>query len=215
VVAAAAFSGLAVYFLTNSDSSPASSAAATTKSKPSAPQAPQVGLAALIPKPLFKNSCTVLSAPLVAGAVQSASCTPPTNAADRKLPFYPDRWDVSIFPDQAALDSAYSALRRQTDTGQNFGACNNVTWGGESPWIHGPGKPGGRLFCYFEGNVAVIVWTHNKIGGSPPAAQADHIDMLATAREGGSDHPALFNWWRFWHHKIGKCQEEGCVAQLP
>jgi serine/threonine protein kinase len=209
VIAAAAVSGLAVYFVTNSSPSPSGSAAAPTKPKPSAQQAPQVGLTALIPTPLFKNSCKVAPTPLVAGAVQSATCSPPTNAADRKLPFYPDRWDVSIFPNQTALDSAYNALRQQSDTGQNFGACNNVSWGGESPWNHGPGKPGGRRFCYFEGNVAVIAWTHDKIG------QASHIDLLGTAREGGSDHPALFNWWRFWHHKIGKCPDEGCVAKLP
>ena len=21
---------------------------------------------------------------------------------------------------------------------------------------------------------------------------------------GGSDHPGLYGWWRFWHHRIGK-----------
>jgi hypothetical protein len=49
-------------------------------------------------------------------------------------------------------------------------------------WEHGPGKPGGRVFCYFDGDDAVIVWTHERLG------QPTHRDMLAIAREGGSDH---------------------------
>jgi hypothetical protein len=35
-----------------------------------------------------------------------------------------------------------------------------LLWGGERAWLHGPDKPGGRVFCYFDGNDAVIVWTH-------------------------------------------------------
>ena len=208
VVGAAAASGLVVYFVTNSGSSNSGSGttAGTTTTNPA--QQAQAGLPTLIPEPLLK-SCQVSATPALTGAVQSAVCTPPANPADRTLRFYPDRWEVSIFPNATALHSAYNALRRQSDTGTNFGNCNNVTWGGESSWEHGPGKPGGRFFCYFEGNVAVIVWTHEKLG------QASHIDMLGTAREGGSDHPSLFNWWRFWHHRIGKCPQEGCVAQLP
>jgi serine/threonine protein kinase len=213
VIGAAAASGVAVYFATNSSSSPSSSGTSgSTGTTGPAPQA-TTGVTGLIPAPLLKNSCQVSPAPLVAGAVQSAVCTPPANPADRTLRFYPDRWEISIFPNTAALHSAYDTLRRESDTGQNFGQCNGVAWGGESPWSHVSGKSAGkfagRRFCYFDGNVAVIVWTHEKLG------QASHIDMLATAREGGSDHPALFNWWRFWHHRIGKCPQEGCVAQLP
>ena len=44
----------------------------------------------------------------------------------------------------------------------------------------------------------MIVWTHEKLG------QPDHKDVLLVARVAGSDHPGLFNWWRFWHHRIGK-----------
>jgi hypothetical protein len=43
-----------------------------------------------------------------------------------------------------------------------------------------------------------MVWTHRKLG------QATHADILAIAREAGSDHPGLYGWWRFWHHRIGK-----------
>jgi hypothetical protein len=44
----------------------------------------------------------------------------------------------------------------------------------------------------------VIVWTHRKFG------QPTHTDFLGIAREGGSDHPGLYGWWRFWHHRLGK-----------
>ena len=59
-------------------------------------------------------------------------------------------------------------------------------------------KEGRRVFCYFDGNDAVIVWTHERLG------QPTHRDVLVIAREGGSDHPALTRWWRPWHHEIGK-----------
>jgi len=58
--------------------------------------------------------------------------------------------------------------------------------------------PGCRVFCYFDCNAAVIVWTHERLG------QPTHRDILAIAREGGSDHPALTRLWRPWHHEIGK-----------
>jgi hypothetical protein len=79
-----------------------------------------------------------------------------------------------------------------------------LSWGGEGTWLHNPAAPGakpklgGSRFCYFAGNDAVIVWTHRKFG------QATHTDVLGIAEEGGSDHPGLFTWWRFWHHRIGK-----------
>jgi hypothetical protein len=71
----------------------------------------------------------------------------------------------------------------------------------ETAWEHRPGKPGGRVFCYFDGDDAVIVWTHERL------SQATHHDMLAIAREGGSDHARLTRWWRPWHHLIGKSQQ--------
>jgi TIR domain-containing protein len=171
------------------------------------PQSPSRGLAAVIPSPLFRNSCRV-QAPLLDGAVETAVCTPPASSAEGRLPLYPTRWEVSSFANAATLRSAYESLRAQHDIGQDFGRCDGASWGGEGEWFHGPGKPGGRRFCYFEGNVAVMVWTHEKLG------QESHIDMIGIAREGGSDHATLFTWWRFWHHRIGKCQEQGCTVQI-
>ena len=80
------------------------------------------------------------------------------------------------------------------------GRCNAFVWGGELQWLHGAGKPGGHAFCYFDGNDAVIVWTHERLG------QSTHRDILATAREAGSDHVGLTRWWRPTHHLIGKAQ---------
>jgi predicted Ser/Thr protein kinase len=211
-ILAAVISGVVVYFATRSDNGQPAAATTGSTTTTNSP-APERGIAPIIPTVLFKNSCTLQPTPVVAGAVQSAVCTPPANASDRKMSFYPDRWEASIFPNAAALHRAYAALRAQNDVGQNFGTCNGVAWGGEGVWLHNPvagarAKLAGRRFCYFEGNVAVIVWTHEKFG------QATHIDLLGVAREGGSDHPTLFGWWRFWHHRIGKCQTEGCTAQL-
>jgi TIR domain-containing protein len=171
-----------------------------------AQQSPSRGLAAVIPRPLFRNSCKVQPA-VLEGAVESAVCTPPASSAEGRLPLYPSSWDASSFSSAATLGSVYDSLRRQNDIGQDFGRCDGASWGGEGEWFHGPGKPGGRRFCYFEGNVAVIVWSHAKLG------QESHIDMIGTAREGGSDHATLYTWWRFWHHRIGKCQEQGCTVK--
>ncbi len=68
------------------------------------------------------------------------------------------------------------------------------------PWAHGPGKPGGRRLCYFDRNDAVIVWSHERLG------QPTHRDVLAVAREGGSDHARLTSWWGYAHHLIGKLE---------
>jgi hypothetical protein len=66
--------------------------------------------------------------------------------------------------------------------------------------LAGPGQPGGRNLCYFDGNDAVIVWTHER------REQPSHRDMLAIAREGGSDHARLAAWWDVQHHLIGKIE---------
>src|SRR5262249_27960737 len=194
----AAIAGVAVYFITKDNGSSSAPPTEQTSTSPSS----AAGLAAIVPHTLFKD-CKVQPTPN-AGAAETAVCPPPA----RRDPgvFYPDRWVVSTYASAPALHKAYNALRTQNDIGQDFGACNGVSWGGEGPWLHNPvgavAKPGGRRFCYFDGNVAVVVWTHEKLG------QASHIDMLGVAREGGSDHPALFNWWRFWHHRVGKCPQE-------
>jgi hypothetical protein len=99
------------------------------------------------------------------------------------------------------LTAAYTAeLRRHPTIARDTGKCNAFSWGGERPWLHGPGKPGGRVFCYFDGDDAVIVWTHARLG------QSNHRDVLAIASESGSDHASLTRWWRPWHHRIGKAE---------
>jgi CHRD domain len=167
-----------------------------------------VGLAGVIAQPIFKN-CRVTAKP-VAGAIQTAECVPPPGTS---TVFFPDHLQLSIFPNANAVTAAYNAAKSTAGIGSNFGTCNGTSWLGEGNWFHAPiaaGQPGklaGRRFCYFDGNVAVIVWTHRKFG------QPTHIDFMGIAREGGSDHPDLFSWWRFWHHRLGKCILEGCTAK--
>jgi hypothetical protein len=202
----------AAVLLTGGDSSPEAQTGASPPPPPGPAQPPAdatpaaTGVAALVPGTLFRD-CRV-DATAVGTAAQSASCSPPSSPTARTLPFYPDSWRVSIYSSAAELNAAYDQLRRAHDIGRDFGRCDNVGWGGEAEWFHGPQKPGGRRFCYFEGNVAVIVWTHGKLG------QGSHVDTLGEARAGGSDHAGLFNWYRFWHHRIGKCPQTDCVARL-
>ena len=123
--------------------------------------------------------------------LETAVCVPPSGA--------PDRWQISSYPNGSQLTTAYTAeLRRHPAIARDTGKCNAFSWGGERPWLHGPGKPGGRVFCYFDGDDAVIVWTHARLG------QPNHRDVLAIASESGSDHASLTHWWRPWHHRIGK-----------
>ena len=177
-------------------------ATTTSTTTPKAPSAIAIGLTGVVPTFLDKNCKT--AAP-TSGAAQTAMCTPP---AAMKGVYYPDSWQLSLYPSTPAVLKAYQALRRAAGIGQDFGRCNSTQWGGEGAWLHGDRHPGGRQFCYFDGNVAVIVWTHEKLG------QASHLDTLGIARAGGSDHFDLFSWYRFWHHRIGKCLEPGCVARL-
>ena len=203
LLAVAAAVGIAAAILLSGGGDNKSGAGGTTTTG----QSPSRGLAAVIPRPLFRNSCRTQPA-LLQGAAESVVCTPPASSAEGRLPLYPSSWDASSFSGAAKLGSVYDSLRRQNDIGQDFGRCDGASWGGEGVWSHGPGKPAGRRFCYFEGNVAVIVWTHDKLG------QESHVDMIGSAREGGSDHATLYTWWRFWHHRIGKCQEQGCTVQI-
>ena len=190
VVLAATASGLVVYFLTKSESSAA---------PPPKTQGPVIHkLADLVPAPIWET-CDEQSTPR-AGALETAVCLPP---ADAKV-FTPDRLEVSTFASGSAVQRAYEAERRRHNVAPGQGKCNGVSWGGEGKWFHNPATPGvppahgGSRFCYFEGRDAVIVWTHRKFG------QETHTDFLGIAREGGSDHPGLSGWWRFWHHRLGK-----------
>ncbi len=111
------------------------------------------------------------------------------------------RWEISSYSSSDAVRAAYaSELRRHPGIQRDTGQCNAFFWGGEYQWLHGPGKPGGRAFCYFDGDEAVIVWTHERLN------QPTHRDVLVVAREAGNDHAALTRWWRPWHHLVGKAE---------
>jgi serine/threonine-protein kinase len=190
VALAAAISGVTVYLLTRGDNSPvAPSASPASAAHP---------LDALVPSPLWQT-CKTQSVPR-AGAVETAVCLPPKGSTT----FAPDRLEISTFLPGPAVQRAYEAERRRHHVPRARGKCSGLSWGGEGTWVHNPGspgalaKPGGSRFCYFDGNTAVIVWTHRKFG------QATHTDILGIAREGGSDHAGLYGWWRYWHHRIGK-----------
>jgi serine/threonine protein kinase len=190
VVLAATASGLVVYFLTRGDSS--------TAPPPAVAKGPVIHkLADLVPEPIWKTCKT--STPR-AGALETAVCLPPSDATT----FTPDRLELSTFGSGAAVQRAYEAERRRHNVQPNQGKCNGTSWGGEGQWLHNPASPGappqhgGSRFCYFDGTDVVIVWTHRKFG------QPTHTDLFGIAREGGNDHPGLFGWWRFWHHRIGK-----------
>jgi len=149
------------------------------------------GLASVVPAEIWKD-CRVQGVPSLR-ATETAACVPAEGV--------PDRWEISRYWNREELTAAYrSELGKRTDIRRDTGKCNALSWGGESVWLHGPGKPGGRVFCYFDGNDAVIVWTHERLD------QPSHLDVLVTARESGSDHPGLTRWWRPWHHEIGKAR---------
>jgi hypothetical protein len=116
----------------------------------------------------------------------------------------PDRLELSLFPNASTVNAAYKDERDSAGV-KSAGRCDGASWGGEGAWFHtvapgAPNKPGGERFCFFDGDDAVIVWTHRQL------AQATHREMLATAREGAVNHAGLFSWWRFWRHNIGKAR---------
>jgi class 3 adenylate cyclase len=146
-------------------------------------------LASVVPDQIWQD-CVLQEVPSPL-ADETANCDPIART--------PDRWEISSYRDGGVLRAAYGReLAEHAEIRRDSGACNAFSWGGERVWHHGPGKPGGRLFCYFDGNDAVIVWTHERLN------QPSHLDVMVIAREGGSDHPGLTRWWRPWHHEIGK-----------
>ena len=194
VALAAIVSATAAYLVARDDGESTAAPPTVTDTVATVPEAP-LSLAALVPRALWKN-CAVQNAP-ASGAAESAVCMQPAEVAGQNPP---DRWEISIFPDSPSLRAAYAAARAAAPKIADGGRCDGTFWGGAGPWVHEgtPPKPGGHRFCYFDGDDAVIVWTHERLG------QANHRDILAMAREGDTDHAALFNWWRFWHHRIGK-----------
>ena len=157
-------------------------------------EAPASDVTALIPSDL-RESCVKQPVPDL-GAVETAVCLPSAGQEG----FSPDRWQVSILANANAMTEAYEAERARHEVEPDQGECTGLSWGGEGAWVHGPGQPGGRNLCYFDGNDAVIVWTHERRG------QPTHRDILAIAREGGSDHARLAAWWDVQHHLIGKTE---------
>ncbi len=192
VAGLAALTAAAVVYLTAGDHTDGSSAAPVTgvgALPGTGALPPNARLDALVPASLWKD-CQVQSV-ANPSAIQTAVCLPASGM--------PDRWEISMYPSASSLAAAYtSELGHREDVSRDSGKCDAFSWGGEHAWLHGPGKPGGRVFCYFDGNDAVIVWTHERLG------QPSHKDILAVARESGSDHAGLTHWWRPWHHKIGK-----------
>jgi class 3 adenylate cyclase len=197
VLIAAATAAVVVYLTAGGGAEPGNaSPRVTTGGSPIVPAQevalpPNAGLDAIVPAAIWKD-CRLQTVPQPR-ATQTAVCLPTDGV--------PDRWEISSYRSGSDLLDAYRAeFRRHSELKSNSGRCNAFTWGGELEWLHGPGKPGGRTLCYFDGNDAVIVWTHERRG------QLTHRDVLVTAREGGSDHVSLTRWWRPWHHLIGKGQ---------
>jgi class 3 adenylate cyclase len=193
VALVAAATAAAVVYLTGGDEAKAPTANANTQTEQrgrASPGAPL--LARLVPSPAW-NDCKTQAVPDPA-AEQTAVCVRPAGSTSGE----PDRWQISVYPNRKTLLTAYETIRKTHGVAPDQGTCSGLSWGGEGSWQHGPGRLGGRRLCYFEGNDAVIVWVHERLG------QPDHRDILAIARESGSDHARLFHWWRPWHHRIGK-----------
>jgi hypothetical protein len=194
VVLIAAATAVSVVYLTGGNTGEPGSAAPGTQTTKPVVEAPIADVAALIPASM-RQTCVKQPVPDI-GAVETAVCVPALG--DKR--FSPDRWQVSIYSNGAAVKNAYEAELRRQMIARNQGKCSSFSWGGEGPWAHGPGKPGGRRMCYFDGDDAVIVWTHERLG------QPTHRDILAIAREGGSDHARLVGWWTVSHHLIAKVE---------
>jgi len=194
-VIAAVTAGAVVYLTggTDRDVNPARANTTNTNTETTSTTIPEEPvLAALVPEPAWAT-CQI-QAVADSGADQTAVCVQPPDSTKRM----PDRWQISVYPNGKSLRAAYETIRENHDIVRGEGTCNGLSWGGEDTWEHGPGRPGGRKLCYFEGNDAVIVWLHEKL------AQPDHRDVLGIARESGGDHAGLFLWWKPWHHRIGK-----------
>ena len=218
VLAAAVTAGLVVWLTgrgtDESNASPAGAPAGATEPTTSAPggggtttetgAATETGttteeevparLDAVVPSSLWAD-CQVQTVP-DPNALETAVCLPAQNTGK----FEPDRWQLSLYPDGKTVTAAYDAARADAGVRTDSGTCSRFSWTGETDWEHGPGQPGGRLFCYFSGDNAIIVWTHRRFD------QPTHRDILAMAMEGGSDHARLFRWWNPRHHLIGKAQ---------
>jgi class 3 adenylate cyclase len=191
VPVAALTAGAVVYLMAGGHTDPVVASGGGGLPSNTPPAAGNVGLDRLVPATIWQD-CKKQAVPEPT-AQQTAVCIPVSGP--------PARWEISSYPSSSAVRAAYAAeLRRHPDIERDKGKCNAFFWGGEYQWLHGPDKPGGRVLCYFDGNDAVIVWTHERLG------QPTHRDVLMVAREGANDHATLTRWWRPWHHQIGKVE---------
>ena len=153
-------------------------------------------ISGIVPNDITKNCKT---AETREGAAETVTCS------SQGVEFFPTL-ELSFYNDSAALRKAYDELKaEQNITQTNFGRCDGIAWDGESEWKHANGNVGGRRFCKFEGNQAVIYWSHERLG------QPSHRDMLGIARTDDLAIDQLSNWFRFWRDKIGKCPEKDCT----
>ena len=210
IVVAALLAAAAVYVVTrDSNSATADTTTGTITTVPK-PALVAKGLAGIVLHDVW-DKCAVSSTPQP-GAVESAICLPPANGAV----FFPDRLDLSIYPNAAAQKKAFEELRASDPISAALvagkGNCNNVIWNGFGIWRHAlDNKLGGQRYCYIDAkHDTVIVWTHDR------RDTPSHLDFIGVARVGGRGNgPSLFNWWRFWHERLGKCPLPGCAARLP
>ena len=215
VIAAAAVSGIGVYFATKNDSnsSAVTNTTATTTSTVVGPKATAKGLEG-VTFASFWRDCAVENAPR-AGAVQTALCTPHEDSP----PNFPNSVELSLYPDTASLLAAFAAIRASDPQSaklvEDKGRCDGAAWNGYGQWLHGDGAQAGHRFCFFDQNEnAVVVWTHERApAGEQP--QTNHLDTLGIAKFSGKNSTTLSNWWKFWRQRIGKCPDQGCVARLP
>ena len=194
VVAAALASGLVAYLVARDDGG-----RPPRRPRRSAPARPRRWRRRHWPRSCHSSSGRTApsrTSPIRARSRAPSACRPTTSRS--RTP--PDRWEISIYPNGKSLEAAYTSAREAAGVeARTVAATARAGVARARGCIRAtPPKPGGDRFCYFDGDDAVIVWTHKKLG------QPTHRDMLATAREGGTDHAGLFTWWRFWHHRIGK-----------
>jgi protein kinase-like protein len=167
----------------------------TTQTTETNPTVKATGLAGIVPRDVFKY-CK--DATTREGAEETVTCT------STDVTFFPDL-ELSFYKNSGTLQAAYDGLKEENAVTDDFGRCDGVAWSGEGQWKHDNGKVGGHRFCQFEGNEAVIYWTHERLG------QPSHRDMLGIARTNELSNDDLFNWFRFWKERIGKCPQKDCT----
>ena len=162
IVGIAALTAAGVVYLTTNDRGDSGTAAPLTTPGGVTTLPADAGLDVLVPTKLWAD-CRLQTVPEPT-AVETAVCLPPDGL--------PDRWEISMYADGTTLRAAYDGKLRVHDIERNSGRCTAFSWGGELQWLHGPGKPGGRIFCYFDGDDAVAVWTHGASVSRPIATSS-------------------------------------------